>query len=345
MTSEHPEGPRGDHLWMVRAGKGSRYIDEFREQDFVAIGFTELPRYSADIERDELKQMYAEAVPLASRGQVASQVGQVIRFLQELQIGEWMTTYDADRREYLLGEIESAPEWRETIEGLTWYRSVSWSHHVSRDALSRPTRNSLGAISTLFQLSGDPAREIFRGAVPLDTPLDEVTEPLPPEEPEEVEVLEMDILARAEELIEDQLVRLPWEQMQELVAGILRAMGYQTEVAGRGPDRGIDIFASPDGLGLEEPRIFVEVKHRRNTVIGGPEIRSFLGGRQPGDRCLYVSTGGFSKDAQYEAERANVPTKLIALPKLREWLVEYYEKLDPEIKTLVPLKRLYWPAE
>ena len=47
--------------------------------------------------------------------------------------------------------------------------------------------------------------------------------------------------------------------MQELVAGILRAMGLKTKISNKGPDRGKDIIASPDGLGLENPRIFVEV--------------------------------------------------------------------------------------
>jgi restriction system protein len=40
--------------------------------------------------------------------------------------------------------------------------------------------------------------------------------------------------------------------MQELVAGVLRGMGYKTIVSAKGPDRGRDILASPDGLGLSE---------------------------------------------------------------------------------------------
>jgi restriction system protein len=119
-------------------------------------------------------------------------------------------------------------------------------------------------------------------------------------------------------------------------------MGYRTTVSEPGPDRGVDVFASRDGLGLEEPRIFVEVKHR-TQAIGSKEIRAFVGGRKGGDKCLYVSTGGFSKDALYEAERASVAVTLINLPKLRQILVDFYEKLDPQTRALVPLKQLYWP--
>ncbi|MEW5989365.1 MAG: restriction endonuclease [Chloroflexota bacterium] len=141
--------------------------------------------------------------------------------------------------------------------------------------------------------------------------------------------------------IEDRIVLLDWEQMQQLVAGLLKAMGYRTTVSRRGPDRGYDVFASPDGLGLQEPRIFVGVKHRPTQSIGAQDIRSFLGGRSHGDRCLYVSTGGYTKDARYEADRANIPLQLLGLVDLRQLLVEYYERLDGETRSLLPLKRIY----
>jgi restriction system protein len=58
---------------------------------------------------------------------------------------------------------------------------------------------------------------------------------------------------------------------------------------------------------------------------------------------LYVSSGGFTKDAHYEADRADVAVTLITLPKLRKLVVDLYEKLDSETRALVPLRRLYWP--
>ncbi|MEM9413593.1 MAG: restriction endonuclease, partial [Planctomycetota bacterium] len=108
-------------------------------------------------------------------------------------------------------------------------------------------------------------------------------------------------------------------------------------------DRGIDVFASPDGLGLQEPRIFVEVKHRRRTRIGAPDIRTFLGGRQPGDKCLFVSTGGFAREAKYEAERSSIPIRLLDLQAIRELVIENYESFSTSAKNLLPLERFYWP--
>ena len=156
----------------------------------------------------------------------------------------------------------------------------------------------------------------------------------------DVEDVLQEYISQAEQLIEDKIALLDW---QELVAGILRSMGYRTRVSEPGPDRGVDVSASPDGLGLMEPRIFVEVKHRGERV-GAQLIRAFLGGRRQGDRCLYVSTGGFTTDARYEAERSSIPITLISMPELRELLVDYYEALDSVSRSLVPLRKLFLPV-
>lgn len=152
-----------------------------------------------------------------------------------------------------------------------------------------------------------------------------------------------DIESVAFERIKDVVAGLDWDEMQELVAVILRAMGYKTQVSLPGPDRGKDIVASPDGFRFEHPRIVVEVKHRGGQM-DSKAIRSFLGGRHKDDRGLFVSTGGFSKDAYYEADRAAVPLTLWTMDMLVRALVEHYNSTDAETKRLVPLKRLYVPA-
>jgi restriction system protein len=212
---------------------------------------------------------------------------------------------------------------------------------VPRDELTPTTRNGLGSIATLFLVSAEARDEVTAKARPLTADIQQTAHSPAPAPEAEAGVLG-DQLAKAEEFVEDRLVRLQWDDVQELVAGILRAMGYRARVSPAGSDRGVDIFASPDGLGLEEPRIFVEVKHRKGKM-DAPEIRRFLGGRKPGDRCLYVSTGGFTKEASYEAERASVPIQLLNLQRLRELLLDYYEQLDSDVRALVPLKRVYWP--
>jgi restriction system protein len=136
---------------------------------------------------------------------------------------------------------------------------------------------------------------------------------------------------------------LDWDDMPQLVAGILRAMGYKIQVSPPGSERGKDIVDSPDGFGFEHPRIVVEVKHLKGQM-GSQEIRSFLGGRHKDDRGLYVSMGGLSKYALYEADRASIPLAMWTLDHVVRALIEHYDGTDAETKRIVPLKRLYWPA-
>ncbi|WP_292757521.1 restriction endonuclease [Methanobacterium sp.] len=216
-------------------------------------------------------------------------------------------------------------------------RKVKWLGTVNRDDLSTSTKNTLGAISTIFEINPDASKGILdalHGIVPVEEIQDE---------DEELISLKQDILAKSQEFIKDKMLDLDWEEMQELVAGVLRAMDYKTIVSSKGPDRGRDILASPDGLGLSEPRIVVEVKHRKGQM-GSPEIRSFTGGLRPGDKGLYVSTGGYSKEAKYEGERSNNPVTLVDADMLVSLIIQYYDNFDTDARSLIPLTKIYWPT-
>lgn len=339
-------------VWMVRAGRGGQNAQDFIELGLVALGGEALGPVPPSLSRGDLLRLFEERQPERKPGSRLTWASQLYRFLSEIQQGDVVITYDRERRAYVWGEIAGAPEWLPgKIVGAPNVRRVKWTHLVARDGLTAPTRNTLGAIQTIFLLNEDAATELESrrqsfapgGQAPMPVPLPTEPADMPAEAPDDAELRE-EILEKADDFIEDRIARLGWEEMQSLVAGILRAMGYRTTVAEPGPDRGVDIFASPDGLGLQEPRIFVEVKHR-SAPTGSQQIRAFLGGRKPSDRCLYVSTGGFTRDALYEAERSPVPIHLIAMPSLRKLLLEHYEALDAETRALVPLRRFYWPVD
>ena len=78
--------------------------------------------------------------------------------------------------------------------------------------------------------------------------------------------------------------------------------------------------------------------------MGANEIRSFVGGRHKDDKGLYVSTGGFTKEAHYEAERSSIPLTLMDMDDLALAVAEYYDRMDAETRAMLPLIRIYWPA-
>ncbi|WP_244490488.1 restriction endonuclease [Rhizobium sp. Root708] len=327
--------------WMVRAERNGRLFDAFKTKSVVAIGWPALGDLSHLKSRkaitDALAKVYVGAKPQSQ----AMAAGQLHRFVNEMSIGDTVVTYDPSRRVYLVGEISSAYRHDASIDPEdTQVRSTRWHGEVSRDLLSVESRNSLGSISTLFRLPNEVAAELKKalsGNIPQPADIS-----APVGEAAEDDVFE-NMASRAHEFIKDKVNALTWEEMQELVAGLLRSLGYKTRVSEVGPDRGKDIVASPDGFGFEAPRIVVEVKHRKGAM-GAPEVRSFLGGRHPQDKGLYVSTGGFTREARYEAERANIPTALMDVDDLVKSLLEQYEKLDLETQQLIPLKRIFIPA-
>ncbi len=328
-------------MWMVRAGQGASYIDEFIERNIVAIGWSLAGEIQVGDSRAQITSRLVDDYPNMSRGKRAISAGQIFRFLNEIQINDKVISYDPGRRFYHVGEIVGTPHYDELIlDELPRIREVKWLGEVARDTISTATKNTLGAISTLFLLSPEATEEIearLSGTFVEEEVSTEI-------EGDVTEDIARDLRAQSREFIKDKISRLDWQEMQELVAGLLRAMGYKTRISPAGPDRGKDIIASPDGFGFEQPRIVVEVKHRPNSSMGAPEIRSFLGGRHTDDKGLYVSTGGFTKEARYEAERASIPLVLLDLDDLVKEILLHYKNMDMEARSLIPLTNIYWPV-
>jgi restriction system protein len=134
----------------------------------------------------------------------------------------------------------------------------------------------------------------------------------------------------------------PYE-FQDLVAALLRGMGYYTPfIAPKGKDGGVDIIAYKDPLGTSVPRIQAQIKHRGNTA-SVKEIRELMGLLQKdGDVGIFVSTGGFSPDAKNTARTSNVHIELIDQNRFIELWQDFYNNLSDQDKNLFPLRPIYF---
>ncbi len=331
-------------MWMVRSD-GGQYAEEFVEQGLVAISWKEVGPLTGEPSREAVINLVKKTWPGFKRMKAVVSGSQLYKMASVMKAGDGVISYDPSKRVYHIGKITGEYKFDpQAEENMAHRRAVTWGALIERDKLSVPTKNSLGSTLTIFEVPEKAEHEI---ADLLAGRVDKI------EVPEEYAVNEAEVdthnlmddsKARAKEFIKDKIFDLDWEEMQRLVAGVLRAMGYKTRISPQGADRGKDIVASPDGLGLEQPRIVVEVKHRRNQQMGSPEIRSFLGGRHKDDRGLYVSTGGFSKDAKYEADRASIPLTLMDIDDFVDLVIENYEEMDLEARALLPLTKIYWPS-
>lgn len=330
-------------MWMVR-NKGGDNIKAFLDNEFIAIGWKAVGSLKNLKSRDEIIKKVQENWPEYKFMKAVVTGSQLNKVANLIKANDDVITYDPSTRKYYIGKVTG--EYRydsKSDESMAHFRSVKWEHTIDRDQLSLPTRNSLGSTLTVFSVSDEALEELqgvingkpitqSEGAISVD------------DEGNSDRVVLDDLKSQAKEFIKDKVIALDWEEMQELVAAVLRAMGYKARISPQGSDRGRDIVASPDGLGLEQPRIVAEVKHRPNSQMGSQEIRSFLGGRHKDDRGLYISTGGFSKDAKYEADRASIPLTLMDVDDLVDLVIENYEAMDVDARALLPLTKIYWPS-
>lgn len=327
------------NMWMVRAGSKSVFIDDFIQDKIVAIGWVLGDLTSVD--EKNLTQLIEEKYPDNNKISNAQSKGMIWNFVNNFKIDDYVVTYDSLKREYHVGKIISDYKYISDIDNteLINQRDVEWfTKTIPRDDLPLRTKNKLGSLLTVFSLN-DIKEDILKL---LKGKKEELSEE---DEENEAEILKEDIFNQSFELIKDSVMKLSWEEMQELVAGLLRAMGYKTIVSPAGPDKGKDIIASPDGLGLEDPKILVEVKHRTSSSMGAPQIRNFMGVLQGNNKGLYVSTGGFTKEAEYEAERSNNQITLMDSDLLVQFILQYYDNFDNDARNLIPLKKMYWPIK
>lgn len=132
---------------------------------------------------------------------------------------------------------------------------------------------------------------------------------------------------------------------QDLVAALLEAMDYHVSwVSPPGKDGGIDILAFNDPLGTVPPRIKVQVKRRKDNITV-EEMRAFLALINNDDVGIFVTTGGFTKDAEVLIRSQETrKVTLIDRQRLVDLWVEYNDKLEKDKRSLLPLKPIYFIA-
>lgn len=325
-------------FWVVRAGDGGRYISEFEAGEFVGIGFH--AGNVAGLTRKQIQEHLREVNP-GKKERIAGDAGMLFRFANVIEIGDMIVTPDGATRELLFGEVIGPYQYVEIplVGEFHQTRKVRWIARHSRDLLPKRVLYSLGSVLAVFKPGG---QELLQALVEGHS----VSEHEGGGETEEDvgvadDDLFADLQARSDELIRGRLAELDGYEMQDVVAGILRAMGYHTQVSPPGADQGVDIVASRDPLGVERA-IKVQVKSRPTTRSGASDIRELAGVLDAGEKGIFVSSGGFTREATADPSAQRIT--LIDGDRLQELLVEYYDGISQDAKSLVPLRRLYFPA-
>lgn len=135
----------------------------------------------------------------------------------------------------------------------------------------------------------------------------------------------------------------PYE-FQDMVAILLKAMGYHiSHISPKGKDGGVDIIAYTDPLGVKPPRIIVQVKHRPQSKISSDDIQRLAGTmRRSSDVGIFVTSGDFSHYSVNEARATDKHIELIDFERFMLLWQQYYSKMSDDEKNKLPLHPIYF---
>jgi restriction system protein len=147
------------NYWKLMAGQGSRYISEFLDGNYIAVGFAKASVPGSANNFEVFRELVRNTQSDVTKGQADSWGSQLYRFYREMNSGDRVLVYDPSVRLYHVAEVASKPQYDASAD--LWHkRDVKWVGKVERDALSPNARNTLGAIITLFSVNPETQKEI-----------------------------------------------------------------------------------------------------------------------------------------------------------------------------------------
>lgn len=303
----------------------------------IAIGWHALGDLSAiPTSRDAFKAAFIKAYPNSKPGAVPVKAGVPYRFAKEMTIGDIIVYPSRSDRLVNIGLIAGNYSYLPNVSAeYPHRRRVDWKAHIPRAQFSQSALYEIGSAITLFRIS-ENAEEFLAALHGKPFKVAEV----------DAEAA-ADIAVQADESVEDFIIKrlknnLTDEQFEHFCAGLLRCMGYHVRVTRHSGDGGVDIIAHRDELGFEGPIIRAQCKQTFST-IGGPDVQRLLGAIQTNENALFFTLGDYSSDA-VRIERGKSNLRLINGSDLVQLIFNNYEKLEPQFKTLLPLKRSYSPS-
>lgn len=322
-------------LWGIHAGRGGVADPVFREKSCVALGWPRMPDLTTLADRDAYKERLRQEYPEAKKGAIPNWAGQLLRFVQEMQVGDLVIYPSKADRMVKIGRVTGPYEHVvTTTDEYPHRRSVEWLGEYPRTSFSQGALFEISSWLSFFQVKNyaDDFLAALEGRQVAATA----------DEDETVALVAEEIETTTRDFVIKQFSReLKGHPFAQFVGDLLEAMGYRTRVSPPGPDQGVDVLAYRDQLGIEPPIIKVEVKSGSGS-IGEPEVARLFGAVASGEFGLFVTLASFTTPAKrFAASKSNL--RLLDGDDIVRLALEHYEKLDSRYKGLIPLKQVYIP--
>ena len=340
------------NAWLVRAGRDSSREEWALTKNFAGGGFTEVGDLSNCQNRDDIKKVLETAFPNAAEGRITNFRGQLSKLRFDIQIGDLVILPRKLSRQLAIGVVtggyfydsNAEPNKRHTIK-------VEWKKtDIPRTIVKQDLLYALGAFMTICKIARNDALNrlvsiLEKGVDPGSSNSAAIgKKPESEVETDSVnEVSEIDFESQSlDEITNFVAENFTGHSLSELVSEILKANGFYCKVSPPGADKGIDILAGQGVLGLDSPRIVVQVKSG-NSAVGSDVVQQFLGTMSSldSDQGLLVAWSGITQQAKATLLNHQFKVRVWEASDVIEQLLESYSNLDSDIKERLPLKQLW----
>ncbi len=360
------DGEAGVTLWLVRAGKAGEKEHVAIRNKAAIIGWEALPDLSCCLDREDLLTLLREAYPAERRKTLTSWQHQIWPIRDTMQVGDLVALPLKSRPMIAFGNVSGTYRHRTDLPGGAQHtRPVEWLAQVPRSEFDPDMLFSFGAFMTVCRIARNDAEPRIRAILKQDQwpaadaigvppgPAALPAEPPPASRPilanlrpalDSPVPLSLDALeARSNSAIRDRIAqRFKGHNLAVLVGALLEIKGMRVRISPPGVDGGVDVLAGSGPLGLDPPRVVVQVKSG-DTKVDVHVLRELSGvmGRFEADQGLLVGWGGFSHAVRTEAASDYFRVRLWSADDLIRAIEDDYDRLPPDIRTEIPLKRIW----
>lgn len=339
-------------LWLVRAGKHGEHEQRFIDTERIYLtwegGLQNFSLASAK-SPEQIKEIVAQAYPGLSSRRLGNYSGQIGAFAFGIKKGDMFVLPRKSTATLAIGEIKGDYQYeKKAEEPYRHSRSVDWKNlDLPRTKVDKDLLFSLGSLLTICKISRNDAENRFKQLAKsgwLSFGWKQVSIADEAELEPENQQVDFEQLAR-DEIAKLIKAKFTGHGLARLVEGVLKAQGYTTYRSPDGPDKGIDLLASPGPLGFDKPRICVQVKSGDDPV-DSPILNQLIGSMQNvhADQGLLVAWGGFKQTVTREMPVQFFRVRMWNQAELLTQILTHYDRLDEDIRAELPLKRIWTVA-
>ncbi|MGW8482445.1 restriction endonuclease [Microbacterium sp. NPDC055903] len=327
------------NVWGVH---NDSLAEELIEEGFISIGWDSLGPLTSLSGRESIKAALTALWPDAKPRSIAGQAGVLIRFRDEIRVGDVIVAPYKPDSTVNIGVVTSEYYFTASAETHRHRHRVEWKKvGLPRTVFSQSALYEIGSAITVFRVrnhAGEFLAALGSPDASIDAVAESVSRTVTASEDEEADTTPR--ASRIDRHTRDFVLEtlhkdISHQEFEEFTADLLRALGYQARVTPYSQDGGVDVIAHRDPLGVEPPQIKVQCKHLTGS-ISAPDVQRLVGAQGPSDLALFVTLGTYTKDA-VAIERTRSGLRLLSGEDVVSLVLENYAKLPERWRRVIPL--------